>query len=762
MALPPGCVWLDARGTQSAQHGERGVARYVAEQTRALLRLRPELVGSIGLDPVALIPPSIEPVVGGGLLAWHRRTKAPDNRPPPRIYHVMSPFEMAMEYEDVWPAWIRASGARMVVTLYDLIPLVLREEYLPLWGYNGVAWLARLGLIRSAHQVLTISQHTAEDAMQHLRIPEERITVVDSGVSDLHSSLVSSRDEAEELLRQTLPEARPGFLLYVGGDDPRKNLEGTIQGYAELPERIRDRHQLVIAFRVGPLRRFELQAFAQALGIRPRDLVLTGFVTDEQLAALYRSCDLFIFPSLYEGAGLPILEAMSCGAPVAASRASSIPELLGDLEATFDPSSPADIGRCLEGVLSAPESLEGLRERSERRVKIYTWERVARLTVEGYERATQLPAATPPARRTTQRRKRLAVVTPWPGNESGGARYSRNLVEQLAEHAEVEVIVSADHGESELDRTLESVKLRTDDEFAWLREIRPYDRFLFVVGPSRCHIPAFEAMMSTPGVVLADDVRLFPLYRSLHRYRFIYEPFWLEGKLGAMYVDRIPDRALGPLTLDPDRAIDAVPMTAEVQSHAERVLVHSRYQAELLRLDNRGGDAPVEVVPFAIPLRIVSGNGTPAGGPVILASRDSLKRAEFKAAFERVLDAHPRARLESFGGEEELDPDTVASARVAVCLTSDAQGGRPSGAIARLIGARVPMVVSEIGWQAEVPDPVVTHVHPECDAETLRDRLSSLIGDEDTRRAIREAQDFYADRNSFARVAERYAELLSL
>src|SRR5215207_11327865 len=130
---------------------------------------------------------------------------------------------------------------------------------------------------------------------------------------------------------------------------------------------------------------------ARPLSIRPRDLVLTGFVTDRQLAALYRACELFVFPSLYEGAGLPVLEAMSCGAPVAASNTTSIPELLGDPEGSFDPSDPSEIARCVGDVLETPGTLESLRDRSRRRVALYTWDRVARETVPAYERAMELP-----------------------------------------------------------------------------------------------------------------------------------------------------------------------------------------------------------------------------------------------------------------------------------------------------------------------------------------------------------------------------------
>src|SRR5262249_20573285 len=122
-----------------------------------------------------------------------------------------------------------------------------------------------------------------------------------------------------------------------------------------------------------------------------RNLVLTGFVSDRDLAALYRSCELFVFPSLYEGAGLPILEAMTCGAPVAASGISAMPELLGDVRATFDPSDPADIARCISEVLDDPAMLDALRERSRKRAALYTWERVAQRTIEGYERAMRMP-----------------------------------------------------------------------------------------------------------------------------------------------------------------------------------------------------------------------------------------------------------------------------------------------------------------------------------------------------------------------------------
>jgi glycosyltransferase involved in cell wall biosynthesis len=386
MILPPGGVWLDARGTQSAAHAERGIARYIVEQTRALIEAEPDLRITIGLDQDLPVPAPFEGLRGSERLRWHNRTEVES---PPSIYHVMSPFEAGIELDDIWPEWVRRGGCRTVVTLYDLIPLVMRDRYLTdaNWGVWGTVWMARLGLIRAADQVLTISRQTADDAAEHLGIPEERLTVIDSGVSWQLSALAGSRAEAVSQLRRRFRRLRPGFLLYVGGDDPRKNLEGTIEAYGLLPQSVRSAHQLVIVCNLPLARRTQLMAHGRRLGIRLRDLLLTGFVPEEELAALYRGCELFIFPSLYEGAGLPVLEAMSCGAPVAASRTSSIPEILGDLEATFDPADPGDIATCVAGVLKSETRLEALRRRSADRVRLFTWERVAERTVEGYRRA---------------------------------------------------------------------------------------------------------------------------------------------------------------------------------------------------------------------------------------------------------------------------------------------------------------------------------------------------------------------------------------
>ena len=111
-------------------------------------------------------------LVDSGKVAWQDKDLGPAGDLP-AIYHVMSPFEADLELDDIWPPWSRAS--RLVVTLYDLIPLIMREEYNADWGYWATAWIARLGLMRSAHQVLTISQQTAADASSICACPRSEL-----------------------------------------------------------------------------------------------------------------------------------------------------------------------------------------------------------------------------------------------------------------------------------------------------------------------------------------------------------------------------------------------------------------------------------------------------------------------------------------------------------------------------------------------------------------------------------------------------------
>ena len=319
---------------------------------------------------------------------------------------------------------------------------------------------------------------------------------------------------------------------------------------------------------------------ADRAGLGPDEFVLTGRVSDFDLGALYRACTLFVFPSFYEGFGLPMLEAMSCGAPVAASATTTGPEVLGDLEGTFEPHDPDSIASCLAGILGSPEALERLRARSRRRVGEFTWRRVAERSIEGYERAVAGTA------RRRSRRPRIALVTPWPPERSWIADYNLRLAAELGRRVDVDVIVGGpvDLYAAPSARGVRLIEVREFEQFG---DLLQHDRVLYCMGNSEFHGHVYELLRRRPGAVVLHDVRLTGFYRW---YAGVERPEDPERafaeRVHAMYGDRLPAEATQGLAVAFDRqAALGIYMTRELQSHAEQCFVHSKFAREVLELD---------------------------------------------------------------------------------------------------------------------------------------------------------------------------------
>ncbi|HYR62588.1 MAG TPA: glycosyltransferase family 1 protein [Actinomycetota bacterium] len=356
-----GPVILDIQAIQNSEYAERGVARHTLEFARALCRVRPDLVGAMVLNPDLPAPAGSSgfaelQATGKVALAGGRDTGAA------RIYHVIAPFELETGIDRIWPRDIAAGGLHLVVTLHDLIPRVYPEHYHADPGLRR-RYLAREELVRAAARVLSVSEATRDEAVLRLGIDPRRIHVIGAGISE-GFRVPASREEAFILAQEALPNLQRGFLLYVGGIDHRKNVDGLLRAYALLPEPLRAAHQLVVAFRMPDAFRTRLAGLARSLGIAAH-LDLPGYVDDATLIAAYQSTDLFVFPSLYEGYGLPVVEAMACGAPVVSSNAAALVSLTAP-EGQFDPTDQAAIAATIERALTDPATAAALRAASER------------------------------------------------------------------------------------------------------------------------------------------------------------------------------------------------------------------------------------------------------------------------------------------------------------------------------------------------------------------------------------------------------------
>jgi glycosyltransferase involved in cell wall biosynthesis len=369
-----GPVVLDLQAVQNRDYAERGVARHTFEFARALSAAHPDLVGAMVLNPDLPVPAGIGELQDSGKVAFADRVDVSAAR----IYHVIAPFELETALDRIWPASMAAARLRLVVTLHDLIPRVFPDHYHADPGFRR-RYLAREELVRAAVRVLSVSEATRQEAVRSLGIAPGRIRVIGAGISEAFRR-PASREVAFARAREAVAGLEPGFLLYVGGIDYRKNVEGLLRAYALLPVELRAAHQLVVAFRMSPEQRSGMERLARHLGIAGR-LCLPGYVDDPTLVAAYQATDLFVFPSLYEGYGLPVVEAMACGAPVVASGTSAIAELTV-AEGRFDPTDPAAIAAAIGRALTDPAVSEVLRRASERPPP--TWAQAAGRAAEVY------------------------------------------------------------------------------------------------------------------------------------------------------------------------------------------------------------------------------------------------------------------------------------------------------------------------------------------------------------------------------------------
>jgi glycosyltransferase involved in cell wall biosynthesis len=259
---------------------------------------------------------------------------------------------------------------RATATIYDIAP-VLFPSFFPLKGRLFYQKALAFGA-RHLSRIAVPSQCTKDDVVTHLSADPGKVTVVSRGVDPRFQPARDSEPMAAVKQRYRLPDR---FILYVGTIEPRKNLPRLIGAYRRLREE-GVRHGLVIAGGRGWLCDDVFEAAGRdGLG---EHIVFTGHVDEDDLLALYQSADVFAYPSLYEGFGLPVLEAMACGVPVVCSDRGSLPEAAGDAALLVDPTDESAMAAALARALHDDDLRREMVDRGLRRAREFTWDRVAR------------------------------------------------------------------------------------------------------------------------------------------------------------------------------------------------------------------------------------------------------------------------------------------------------------------------------------------------------------------------------------------------
>lgn len=400
-------IAIDMQGAQGSGR-DRGIGRYTLALADGLVRMNkaheillvmnglfPESVASISAHFRGKLPqenilawtaPGPLDFMSGGKNAWRRQTaelvrEAFISTLNPDVVLISNMIEGLVDncVTNIGPF---SENTEVAAIVYDLIPLLNKDAYFTTPQY-GRWYMEKLGHLKKADLFLSISDASRMEAIEHAEIPLERIFSI-STATDPKFYEARLAPEAAGPLLERLGIKKP-FVFYCGGSDPRKNLPRLISAYARLPKNLRDAHQLLLVGTIPPQDISSLLDHGARCGLMAPEIVIPGFLDDDSVIALYHACRCFVLPSWHEGFGLPALEAMACGAPVIGSNTSSIPEVIGDPDALFDPFNEQSIANKIEKVLSDEHFREGLVRHGLAQSRKFSWDSTARRALAIFE-----------------------------------------------------------------------------------------------------------------------------------------------------------------------------------------------------------------------------------------------------------------------------------------------------------------------------------------------------------------------------------------
>ena len=375
-------VAVDTREAFNRRSG--GIPRYLRNFIKSLTSLK-----IIDFDVILLIPSSCQKEISN-FFSWRNNIEV-----------VYLEERSAWHWEQVLvPKWcsnnrislvhfstnrgpILNQGVRDVHVIHDTISIHKANwengfyHGLTSYLYNQVSM--RLSAKTASH-LITVSEFSRKSIIKELFVPPEKVSVIYNGVEPLFFS-------PPELELKNLSFSDKPFIFHLGSFDPRKNTERVIRAYSSLPSAFRSNCPLVIA---GLSQKAKEKFIPLISSLRiEKEAILLPFITDEELAAIYKTCFAFIWPSLWEGFGLPVLEAMAAGAPVLTSNSTSLPESSGGCALLVDPMNTEEITKGIMRLIEDQSLREELKEKGKTWAKNFTWENTVRETINVWKKVLE-------------------------------------------------------------------------------------------------------------------------------------------------------------------------------------------------------------------------------------------------------------------------------------------------------------------------------------------------------------------------------------
>lgn len=696
------------------------------------------------------------------------------------IFYITSPFESSfMRYRREW-----FEGCRVVVTVYDIIPYVMKEKYLA--DKTTLDWYMRcIDDLRWADELFVISESVKTDLVTLLSFPPEKIKVIWGAVDAIYRR-VDVSDAEKSALMGKFGITKP-FVMCTGGEDGRKNLDGLIRAYALMPSDIRSRYQLVVVCKLSENGRKALSEVAEKAGVK-KDVVFTGFVTDEELLHFYNLASLMAFPSKYEGFGLPIVEAWACGTPVLTGNNSSLREIGGDAVVLVDADSDRSIADGMAKMLADENMLAEYAAKGEKRLELYRWDKINDDIIALLNEISPIPRT-----EKSGARVKIAFFTPLPPVESGISDYSEDIISELCKYCDIDVFI--DEGYAPTSQFPENVAIYSHKEYK--AKASGYYDTIFQMGNSEFHFYMYDYIRKYHGTVVLHDYNLHGAF--YHRavtvgkgdfalYRQFVEADFPER------TDYVNSIAAG--TANPD--LYGMELNSYITGAADRIIVHSRESKKKLLLRDISRNTEViasyaKILPLTDSAEVKARNGISPETVVISAfgGIHATKRAmPILRAFAKLRKEHENVMLLLAGKPSaEIKPEIetfIAENGLGDCVTVTGyidiekfkeyidmtdiclnlrypSNGETSGSLMRILAKGRCVMVNEIGSFAEIDReacvmlPSVEEMGEVREPEEIYSALKKLVEQPELRREKGAAARKFAEEELDLRiVAEKY------
>lgn len=698
------------------------------------------------------------------------------------IFIITSPFDgHVLPYRKEW-----FQNVNVVAIVYDIIPYVMKEHYLT--DKNSYKWyMSCVDMLRWCDRLLVISNSVKTDLIHYLDFPADRIDVIWGAINEQFRMINISLDEQKRLYTKFGIHGK--YIMCTGGDDERKNIEGLIRSYGKLSKEVRGDYQLVIVCKLSQTSVEKYHNLAIECGVE-NQVVLTNFASDEELVFLYNLASLMVFPSKYEGFGLPIVEAFACNVPVVTSNNSSLVEIAGDAAILVNPFSEEDVSR---GILKALTNcdLEELRLKGRERLKIFQWENVAQWLLQSIHKLNVKNGEKETAR------KKIAFFTPLPPVESGISDYSVDIIGEINKYFDIDIFI--DDGYEASGVSSHTIKIFNHRKY---KTQQSYYRTIYQMGNSSYHTYMLPYISRNGGIVVLHDYNLHGAlhYVSMSKRNYsMYKKFLLEDYDKTKVESYLEEYRTGKT----QPQIYEMVINGAVVNYATQIIVHSEWAAEQLLRKNI--EYKVHTIPhYAIIQDIPDENiakqelgllnkgmiigmfgyihETKRIFPILHAFKRLRKEEtaclvcvgklakEIETDFNEFVSKNNLADSVIVTGYIDLEIFQKYIDAVDICLNLRyPYNGETSGSLMRILSKGKAVVVNDIGSFSEIPDdaciklPDARDLTINHEADNIFGALKMLIADSEYRSTLRKNARLYAEKTlDLEVVGKLYKDVIEL